>query len=173
MAEGRMTIMEGKDKCEYQRGIRKRMAEAYGITYKPREWYCKEECSGTCLGFEMEGAMLMDKIIEKEGGSISQLGAYALFEYVAKKVEKLLMSDDYKESLRLLDEDQRREEVRRVVKKSIRGLTFKIINLWYRIRLMIIYIHLYIKKPMEDLKWKKLAEINRKRIEEGKEPLRF
>ena len=168
MAEGRMTIMEGKDKCEYQRGIRKRMAEAYGITYEPREWYCKEECSGTCLGFEMEGAMLMSKIIEKEGGTISQLGAYALFEYVAKKVEKLLMSDDNKESLRLLDEGRRREEVRRVVKKSIRELPFKIIKLRFKIKIIIAYIkHILIFGP----KWKKLDKNNRKRIEEGKEPI--
>ena len=168
MAEGRMTIMEGKDKCEYQRGIRKRMAEAYGITYKPREWYCKGECYGTCLDFEMEGAMLMGKIIEKEGGTISQLGAYALFEYVAKKVEKLLMSDDNKESLSLLDEDQRREEVRRVMKKSIRGLPFKIIKLKSRLRLLKAYIKFYlVSKP----KWKELDKNNRKRIEEGKEPI--
>jgi hypothetical protein len=116
----------------------------------------------------MEGAMLMGKIIEKEGGTISQLGAYALFEYVAKKVEKLLMSDDNKESLRLLDEDQKREEVRRVMKKSIRGLPFKIINLWYRIKIMIAYIKHILTFGS---KWKKLDKINRRRIEEGKEPI--
>ena len=40
--------MKGKDKCEFLKGIRKRMAEANGIPYEPRECTYEGECTGTC-----------------------------------------------------------------------------------------------------------------------------
>lgn len=41
--------MKGKDKCEFLKGIRKRMAEANNIPYEPRECTYEGECTGSVL----------------------------------------------------------------------------------------------------------------------------
>ena len=63
--------MKGKDKCEFLKGIRKRMAEANGIPYEPRE--CTYEgdtyegdCTGTCPFCEKEASELMAALKKKE-----------------------------------------------------------------------------------------------------------
>ena len=61
--------MAGKDKCEFLKGIRKRMAEANGIPYEPRECTYEGECTGTCPFCEKEAAELMEKLKEKEAKS--------------------------------------------------------------------------------------------------------
>jgi hypothetical protein len=58
--------MKGKDKCEFLKGIRKRMAEANGIPYEPRECTYEGECTGTCPFCEKEAAELMAIIRKKE-----------------------------------------------------------------------------------------------------------
>lgn len=58
--------MKGKDKCEFLKGIRKRMAEANGIPYEPRECTYEGECTGTCPFCEKEAAELMAKLRKKE-----------------------------------------------------------------------------------------------------------
>ena len=58
--------MKGKDKCEFLRGIRKRVAEVNGIPYEPRECTYEGECTGTCPFCEKEAAELMAKIRKKE-----------------------------------------------------------------------------------------------------------
>ena len=58
--------MVGKDKCEFLKGIRKRMAEANGIPYEPRECTYEGECTGTCPFCEKEAEELMEKLKEKE-----------------------------------------------------------------------------------------------------------
>ena len=58
--------MNGKDKCEFLKGIRKRMAEANGIPYEPRECTFEGECTGTCPFCEKEAAELLAKLKEKE-----------------------------------------------------------------------------------------------------------
>ncbi len=58
--------MKGKDKCEFLKGIRKRMAEANGIPYEPRECTYEGDCTGTCPFCEKEAAELMAKIRKKE-----------------------------------------------------------------------------------------------------------
>jgi len=58
--------MKGKDKCEFLKGIRKRMAEANGIAYEPRECTYEGECTGTCPFCEKEAAELMAALKKKE-----------------------------------------------------------------------------------------------------------
>ena len=58
--------MAGKDKCEFLKGIRKRMAEANGIPYEPRECTYEGECTGTCPFCEKEAAELMVALKKKE-----------------------------------------------------------------------------------------------------------
>ena len=58
--------MKGKDKCEFLKGIRKRMAEANGIPYEPRECTYEGDCTGTCPYCEKEAAELMAKLRKKE-----------------------------------------------------------------------------------------------------------
>ena len=58
--------MAGKDKCEFLKGIRKRMAEANGIPYEPRECTFEGDCIGTCPYCEKEAEELMEKLKEKE-----------------------------------------------------------------------------------------------------------
>ena len=58
--------MKGKDKCEFLKGIRKRMAEANGIPYEPRECTYEGDCTGTCPFCEKEAAELMAKLRKKE-----------------------------------------------------------------------------------------------------------
>lgn len=58
--------MKGKEKCEFLKGIRKRMAEANGIPYEPRECTFEGDCTGTCPFCEKEAAELLAKLKEKE-----------------------------------------------------------------------------------------------------------
>ena len=57
--------MAGKDKCEFLKGIRKRMAEANGIPYEPRECTFEGDCIGTCPYCEKEAAEILSKLKEK------------------------------------------------------------------------------------------------------------
>ena len=58
--------MTGKEKCEFLKGIRKRMAEANGIPYEPRECNFEGGCSGTCPFCEKEAADLLAALKKKE-----------------------------------------------------------------------------------------------------------
>ena len=62
--------MKGKDKCEFLKGIRKRMAEANGILYEPRECTYEGECTGTCPFCEEEAAKLLAKLRKKEAEGV-------------------------------------------------------------------------------------------------------
>ena len=62
--------MKGKDKCEFLKGIRKRMAEANSIPYEPRECTYEGECTGTCPYCEKEAAELMAKLRKKEAEGV-------------------------------------------------------------------------------------------------------
>lgn len=58
--------MAGKDKCEFLKGIRKRIAEANGIAYEPRECTFEGDCTGTCPFCEKEAADLLAALKKKE-----------------------------------------------------------------------------------------------------------
>ena len=66
--------MRGKEKCEFLKGIRKRMAEANGIPYEPRECTYEGECTGTCPFCEKEAAELVASLkkIEATGTEIKR-----------------------------------------------------------------------------------------------------
>ena len=66
--------MKGKAKCEFLKGIRKRMAEANGIPYRPKECTYEGECTGTCPYCEKETAELMAALKKKvtEGAEIKK-----------------------------------------------------------------------------------------------------
>ena len=83
--------MKGKEKCEFLKGIRKRMAKANGIPYEPRECTFEGECKGTCPFCEKEAEELMAKLkkIETEGVEIktddaSILAIELINDYVQK-----------------------------------------------------------------------------------------
>ena len=59
--------MTGKERCEYLKDIRKKMAEEYSIAYEPRECHHEGECSGTCPLCEKEAAYLLEQIKAKGG----------------------------------------------------------------------------------------------------------
>ena len=62
--------MKGKDKCEFLKGIRKRMAEANNIPYEPRECTYEGECTGTCPFCEKEAADLMAELKKREAEGV-------------------------------------------------------------------------------------------------------
>jgi hypothetical protein len=82
--------MAGKDKCEFLKGIRKRMAEANGIPYEPRECTFEGDCIGTCPYCEKEAAEILSKLKEK-GENIIKTDT----ETIATFEENKKMSDDY------------------------------------------------------------------------------
>lgn len=80
--------MNGKDKCEILRAIRRSIAELNDIQYSPRE--CDhEECSiGTCPLCEEEASWLLDQLQKKEAaGSPIRIDSESLwkFEYLTKE----------------------------------------------------------------------------------------
>lgn len=72
--------MTGKEKCEFLKEIRVRMAELNGIPYKPRECHHEGDCVGTCPLCDKEAAELMTKLKEKEseGAEIKNFGIEAI-----------------------------------------------------------------------------------------------
>ena len=82
--------MAGKDKCEFLKGIRKRMAEANGIPYEPRECTFEGDCIGTCPYCEKEAAEILSKLKEK-GENIIKTDTETIVTFEENKK----MSDDY------------------------------------------------------------------------------
>ena len=82
--------MKGKNKCEFLKGIRKRMAEANGIPYEPRECTFEGDCIGTCPYCEKEAAEILSKLKEK-GENIIKTDT----ETIATFEDKKKISDDY------------------------------------------------------------------------------
>lgn len=116
--------MKGKDKCEFLKGIRKRMAEANGIPYEPRECTYEGDCTGTCPFCEKEAAELMAKIKEKGGDVVkTDTESIATFEEIRE------MYDDYKDYIGSLvngdidhkDEYPKIEEIKQMQEKPLRG----------------------------------------------------
>lgn len=114
--------MTGKEKCEYLKGIRKRMAEAYNIPYEPKECTHESDCNGTCPYCEREAVELMEKIRLKESGfkeitcleetdddasyvnSCVRMGAASLLSYQPLSDEK---NKQFETLLRLLTEESK------------------------------------------------------------------
>lgn len=58
--------MTGKEKCEFLKEIRRRMAAENGIPYKPRECHHEGDCLGTCPLCDKEAADLLVELKRKE-----------------------------------------------------------------------------------------------------------
>lgn len=73
--------MTGKQKCEFLKSVRKKIAELNGIEYNPQECTHDGPCSGSCLLCEMEAKDLFDRLLNKEkAGEKIQIEAEHLFE---------------------------------------------------------------------------------------------
>lgn len=57
--------MNGKDKCELLKDIRRQIAEQYGLEYHPTECLHKGECAGTCPRCDAELQDLQRQLEEK------------------------------------------------------------------------------------------------------------
>lgn len=57
--------MNGKDKCELLKAIRRQIAEQYGLEYHPTECHHKGECIGTCSRCDAELQELQRQLEEK------------------------------------------------------------------------------------------------------------
>ena len=57
--------MNGKDKCNLLREIRKRIATQYGVTYQPAECCHEGDCAGTCPKCDAELQDLQRQLKEK------------------------------------------------------------------------------------------------------------
>ena len=58
--------MNGKQKCETLRYIRKTLAEGYGIKYEPKECDHEECATGTCPLCEQEAEFLLNELLKRE-----------------------------------------------------------------------------------------------------------
>lgn len=72
-------MKKGRDICDVLKAIRKKIADAYGISYEPSECHYEGECSGTCPKCQSELSMLESVIDEKNknGESVDLSGIAA------------------------------------------------------------------------------------------------
>ena len=124
--------MKGKDKCEFLRGIRKRVAEVNGIPYEPRECTFEGDCIGTCPFCEKEAAEILSKLKER-GEDIIKTDT----ETIETFEEKNKMPDDYKVYVgSLVNGDDADEavtsEIERIMKEANRPLMGDIDDKSYR-----------------------------------------
>ena len=61
-----MNIMDGKEKCEYLKKLRKEIADRNGIDYNPASCTNEGPCAGTCPTCDKEAADLMAELRNKE-----------------------------------------------------------------------------------------------------------
>lgn len=71
--------MTGKEKCEFLKEIRRRMAAENGIPYKPRECHHEGDCLGTCPLCEVESQYILEELKKKESeGEKIQVDSFAI-----------------------------------------------------------------------------------------------
>ena len=58
--------MDGKEKCEFLRTFRKKIAEDNGIVLEQKDCTHEGDCLGTCPMCDAEAAFLMDELKKKE-----------------------------------------------------------------------------------------------------------
>ena len=58
--------MTGKDRCNYLKAIRMKIASMNGIAYTPRECTHEGDCLGHCPACDQEAVGLLTKLLEKE-----------------------------------------------------------------------------------------------------------
>lgn len=124
--------MKGKNKCEFLKGIRKRMAEANGIPYEPRECDYNGECSGTCPFCEKEANDLLVLLKEKmeQGAEIlADKEAVAFLKMNSRRLQEerqRLVDTETSVVRRDCDEEvmrkRQREEMERLIEEQNRPL---------------------------------------------------
>ena len=124
--------MSGKEKCEFLKGIRKRMAEANGIPFEPRECDYNGECSGTCPFCEKEANDLLVLLKEKmeQGAEIlADKEAVAFLKMNSRRLQEErqgLVDTETSVVRRDCDEEvmrkRQREEMERLIEEQNRPL---------------------------------------------------
>lgn len=94
--------MTGKEKCDFLKEIRRRMAVANGIPYKPRECHHEGDCLGTCPLCEVESQYILEELkkMESEGEKI-QVDSYAIevLELLSSNHETMEEEDNHRRHL--------------------------------------------------------------------------
>lgn len=97
--------MNGKDKCELLKAIRRQIAEQYGLEYNPTECHHKGECAGTCPRCDAE---LKDLQLQLEEKGIRDID---LNETMRDKVDKFIQpSVRDEEDIQIIQGDMRPPE---------------------------------------------------------------
>ena len=116
--------MKGKDKCEFLKGIRKRMAEANGIPYEPRECTYEGDCTGTCPSCEKETAELLAALKKKkaEGKEIKKddFCMYDDMDQIEKSEEVYVVESDSPLRGDISDDEHKKNELRKLQEELIR-----------------------------------------------------
>ena len=116
--------MKGKDKCEFLKGIRKRMAEANGIPYEPRECTYEGDCTGTCPSCEKEAAELLAALKKKkaEGKEIKKddFCMYDDMDQIEKSEEVYVVESDSPLRGDISDDEHKKNELRKLQEELIR-----------------------------------------------------
>ena len=89
--------MTGKEKCEFLKEIRRRMAVANGIPYKPRECNHEGDCLGTCPLCEIESQYILEELKKKESeGKEIQADSFAIEEldFISSNCEAMEEEDN-------------------------------------------------------------------------------
>lgn len=83
--------MNGKEKCEALKSLRKKIADENGIPYEPRECNFEGECDGTCPACEAEADYLNCEIKKlEERGNIEACEK----EIIAREIEDLKLKSE-------------------------------------------------------------------------------
>lgn len=95
--------MNGKDKCEIFRNIRKNVAERYGLEYHPRECHHKGNCPGTCPMCDAEVRDLQRQLDEKgiTEVDVSDKSVQDMFQHYVNVAGQLHPMDDDGQPLQL------------------------------------------------------------------------
>lgn len=83
--------MNGKDKCELLKNIRRQIAEQYSLEYHPTECHHKGECAGTCPRCDAELENLQRQL---EARGIHNIN---LNEVLCEQVDRCGLSDSQNE----------------------------------------------------------------------------
>ena len=87
--------MTGKEKCEFLKEIRKKIAEANGIAYEPRECDHGDECCGTCPFCEQEAVQLLAELKKRKAEIPVDNSSIETLEKISNERISLLNILDY------------------------------------------------------------------------------
>lgn len=94
--------MTGKDKCNYLKAVRMKIASLNGIEYIPHECTYDGPCKGTCPACEAEAEELMYKLFENEANGIPvkvDTNILAELDHLACTCDTSDLDPSYKDSI--------------------------------------------------------------------------